>query len=630
MADEDVNRSVVIITDLQAKDWLQPPRERTRRHGRRGPRPRRRRRRPAAAQAPRRRCCGAPPGAHHRRRRHETGATWPSSTIENRTEPGSVRRPPAAARRDGRQLRRAAGRRGAQLEVRVDDGDAQAQLPGARPRRRPTRACACRKPGARDRAGRPAARHVRPTRARTPCDVAVMPPRDGSRRRRPRALQRALAGACDVRRRVHVLAWSADQPHASSDMDAELYLRGIYEGDAPGEGGATLDGGLPPIYRYHAATSESATAGAASRDRGRDPVDLVVLANVEPRDDARGRRAARRTCAKAAACSSSPATSDHAEALNDAFYTQDARARASCRSRSSRRGAQARRRRRAEALPARPRVPGRPASAGRAVHERARPTTGSSACRRAIWGRMAFRSRRPEPTARRRLGRHGRAAAADRGRRPALRGRGRRRAARRGRRHASARDARSGSARASTTAGWRRPVLLPAGLPRGSRDVPHAPGRGRPQPRRRRHPARRGAGRGRARCGSCRPAAAPSLPRAARRGRRTPAASSTSHDGVGRSGIWRLTYERPVGHAASPRQVVEAFAVNPDAARGVAAARGAEAPCATACPGSSTSRSCRRSATSSTELEEAREGEITRFAALRCSWPSCCSSPCSR
>jgi hypothetical protein len=109
--------------------------------------------------------------------------------------------------------------------------------------------------------------------------VAIVPPRED-----PEAdvlgpsSERWLA--LDVRRRIDVVAWTATSAN-ETQFEAEQYLRGIYEGPADG---APVAPGPQAVYHYRGATSEHDLLGRLQQ-RTRDPLDLVVLANVVPRDE---------------------------------------------------------------------------------------------------------------------------------------------------------------------------------------------------------------------------------------------------------------------------------------------------------------------------------------------------------
>jgi len=273
MSDEDPNRTVIVVTDLQAKDWLKPERERS-----------------GGAKA------AAPEGASRLRQRLlallrrparvriiDVGGTdrrdLAVTSIENRTGQDPF---------VGRPLRLAvtvtnfgaAPVAGAQLEVSIDDSD--------RKRIFPVPDLAGADTGLR--VPRPTSEIVqvhlpRSTFARAgshAVHVTVTPPRTD-----PGADALGLSSerwlALQVRRRINVLAWSRTSKSEDRSVTAALYLRGIYEGSAAGDDGdARNGGGLPPIYRYTAATTADDLL-ARLEARGREPVDLVVLANVRPR-----------------------------------------------------------------------------------------------------------------------------------------------------------------------------------------------------------------------------------------------------------------------------------------------------------------------------------------------------------
>jgi len=277
MSDEDPNRTVIVVTDLQAKDWLSRPRERITDtdmvavDGQEEGRVRKRLlallRRPAKVRI-------IDVGGSNRR-------DLAVVDIENRTEQDPF---------VGRPLRLAVtvanhgavAVSGAQLEVRVDEGE--------RKRIFPVPDLAAADTGLR--VPKPVLETVQVDLPRgtfdTPgshtIEVTVVPPRtDPAADALGLSSERRLA--LEVRRRVNVLAWSQTSRTEDSSMDAELYLRGIYEGDAPEGASTTLGPGLPPIYHYRSATSENDLL-VRLQGRARDPVDLVVLANVRPRDEA--------------------------------------------------------------------------------------------------------------------------------------------------------------------------------------------------------------------------------------------------------------------------------------------------------------------------------------------------------
>jgi hypothetical protein len=99
-------------------------------------------------------------------------------------------------------------------------------------------------------------------------------------------LDSVRALALRVRSRVRVVGWaetSRTEVETGERDAAHLYLRALYGGEAlPGE--LDTSAALAPPYAYRGARSESELRSLLlSRDRF--PVDLVVLANVEPRDD---------------------------------------------------------------------------------------------------------------------------------------------------------------------------------------------------------------------------------------------------------------------------------------------------------------------------------------------------------
>jgi hypothetical protein len=98
--------------------------------------------------------------------------------------------------------------------------------------------------------------------------------------------------------------------------------------------------------------------------------------------------------------------------------------------------------------------------------------------------------------------------------------------------------------------------------------------------------------------------------------RRTPEGSDATrveyqHDGLGRAGIWRLTYEVPA-IAGETERVVESFAVNPDPQEG-ALLEAAQGALRDGIPGELDLAFLPSFGDVSSELEEAREGEITRY-----------------
>ena len=310
--EEDTNRQVVVVTDLQAKDWLRSPRD----------------------------VIGDAAGAAATD--DAGGDRLAKLLVEILRRPASVRIIDVGGRdrRDlavlsvrnsggqdpfvGRPLRMAVevanfGAEpvsGAHVEVRVDDGDRKRSFPV------PDLAAA----DSGLRIPRPAVELVEIDLPRTTftapgshtLHVTVVPPRLD-----PGADTLALSServvALEVRRRVRVLAWSATS-RSEQDMEASLYLRGIYEGDTlPGDDAAS--DGPPPIYRYEAATSESMLLGRL-RDRGRNPVDLLVLANVEPRD-ANLAAVLRDYVREGGGLLLFTGDQCRAEALNEAFFTQE-------------------------------------------------------------------------------------------------------------------------------------------------------------------------------------------------------------------------------------------------------------------------------------------------------------------
>ncbi|MDA1194302.1 MAG: BatA domain-containing protein [Planctomycetota bacterium] len=277
MTDEDVNRHVVVVTDLQAKDWLT--------------------RGPEAIEG------DLPP--------RDPAAPVDTSTDRLRRDLIAVLRRPASVtivdvggrdRRDlavlsvenrggqdpfvGRSLRLAVTVAnygttpvaGAQLAIRVDEGDRRVNftvpdLPAASIGLRvPAPGLATVQVDLPRSTFREAGSHV--------LQLLVTPPRDDpGADMLARSSERWLA--LHVRRRVNVLAWTATSED-EHQMNAADYLRAIYEGDVADSGTSMADG-PPPIYQYEAAHGESALRSRLEARADR-PIDMLVLANVAPRD----------------------------------------------------------------------------------------------------------------------------------------------------------------------------------------------------------------------------------------------------------------------------------------------------------------------------------------------------------
>lgn len=278
MNKEDVNRHVVLVTDLQAKDWLRKERERIGDD--------------AGAASP---GTGSDEASSDRLRKRLIQILRQPAAVSVIDVGGQDRRDLAVVkvenrgRQDsfvGRSLRLAVtvanyGRQpvtGAQLAVRVGDGDRKLNftvpdLPAV------SASLQVPKPGyatvqvdlprSTFRQAGSQSLHMTVTPPRTDAGADML------------ALSSSRWLALEVRRRVHVLAWTKTSD-SDTQMDAEDYLRGIYEGEVAGASG-TAPQGPPPIYQYEAASSESALR-ARLEDRGERPIDLVVLAGVEPRD----------------------------------------------------------------------------------------------------------------------------------------------------------------------------------------------------------------------------------------------------------------------------------------------------------------------------------------------------------
>ena len=83
----------------------------------------------------------------------------------------------------------------------------------------------------------------------------------------------------EIRERVRVLGW-ARTSRTELTESADAYLRGVYEGS---EGRGDAGSLLPWFYTYDSVRTE-ADLLARLQELGGDPIDLVVLANVAPRD----------------------------------------------------------------------------------------------------------------------------------------------------------------------------------------------------------------------------------------------------------------------------------------------------------------------------------------------------------
>lgn len=277
MNKEDVNRHVVLVTDLQAKDWLRKERERL----------------GGDDAAP---AADAGAGSSDRLRKSLIQILRQPATVSVIDVGGQDRRDLAVVKVDnrgredsfvGRSMRLAVtvanfGREpvsGAQLSVRVDEGERKINftvpdMPAA------ATSLAVPKPGfATVQVDLPRSTFREP--GSHVLHMTITPPRTDSGADML-ALSSSRWLALEVRRRVHVLAWTQTS-ESDRQMNAEDYLRGVYEGDADPGGGGTTPQGPPPIYRYEAATSEGALR-ARLEDRLERPVDLVVLAGVAPRD----------------------------------------------------------------------------------------------------------------------------------------------------------------------------------------------------------------------------------------------------------------------------------------------------------------------------------------------------------
>jgi hypothetical protein len=320
---EDVNRQVILVTDLQARDWLQPPRDRLAKGADAKDADAKDDGAPAAAPA-------AADGNPDRLRRELVAILRRPSAVRVIDVGGRDRRDLAvlsvhnAGGQDpfvGRSLRLAVkvanfGDRpvhGANLEVRVDGGD----------RRRSVRVPDLPAAAADLRTPKPAVKTVEVDLARTTfttpgshtLQFTVTPPRED-----PGADALALSSvhqlALRVRRRVQVVAWTRTSRNEVG-VDASLYLQGVYAGESlPGD-----TGGPPPIYEYEPAAGEAALL-ARLQDRARRPVDLVVLANVEPRN-ARLGAALRDYVREGGGLIVFTGDRCRTDALNGFFHTQD-------------------------------------------------------------------------------------------------------------------------------------------------------------------------------------------------------------------------------------------------------------------------------------------------------------------
>ncbi len=273
MAPEDVNRLVVIVTDLQAQNWLRPERETLADD--------------AAAEGE-----AAPEGLDRIREHMIAILRRPSQMqiidvargerrnlgireIENRTPSGAfVGRPlnlVVSVANYG-----AAEVNDAQLEVYVDGRPtpqrfAVPTLPAADVGMR------IPKPGVeqvqvdlgRNTFESPGSHEIR---------CKVVPPRSD-----PGADALGLDSerwlAVNVRPRIEIVAWTRRSRDAK--MSELMYLQGLYEGDTSGNGSGTV--GPASLYGFRHVTQESDLVRAMS-NRHRETVDLVVLANVTPRD----------------------------------------------------------------------------------------------------------------------------------------------------------------------------------------------------------------------------------------------------------------------------------------------------------------------------------------------------------
>ena len=313
MNKEDVNRHVVLVTDLQAKDWLRKERERL----------------DEAEDVP----AANAEGSSDRLRKRLVQILRQPATVSVIDVGGQDRRDLAVikvenrGRQDsfvGRSLRLAVtvanfGRQpvsGAQLAVRVNDGDRKLNftvpdMPAV------SASLQVPKPGfATVQVDLPRSTFRAP--GSHTLHMTITPPRtDAGADMLALSSNRWLA--LEVRRRVHVLAWTRTSPN-EKQMNAEDYLRGIYEGEtAPS--GSTPPQGPPPIYQYEAASSESALR-ARLEDRGERPVDLVVLAGVEPRDP-KFVAALRDYVREGGGLLVFTGESSNPEKLNDAFWSED-------------------------------------------------------------------------------------------------------------------------------------------------------------------------------------------------------------------------------------------------------------------------------------------------------------------
>lgn len=329
MTEGDFNHQVIIVTDLQARDWLQASRDVLE---------------PSDAPDTARAggsMDGGKPGtgaASLLRKRLEMLLRQPAK-VRLIDVGGTNRRNLAVAAIEnrtgqdpfvGRPLRLAVTVAnhgaspvvGAELEVTIDDG--------ARKRNYPIPDL----PGADTglRIPKPAFETVHVDLSRTTFQrpgshtirVAITPPREDSG-----ADSLGLSSerwlALKVRRRVHVLAWSSTSG-SEQDMDAELYLRGIYEGDTRSDDSESAPGGLPPIYAYASVAGEGDLVQRL-RTRSEDrPVDLLVLANVAPRDE-RALKAIREFVNEGGGLLVFTGDSAYPDVLNSSFHTDDPKTR---------------------------------------------------------------------------------------------------------------------------------------------------------------------------------------------------------------------------------------------------------------------------------------------------------------
>ncbi len=587
----DPNRTVVIVTDLQAKDWLSRPRERMAEpgvftedatdEGELRKRVLTLLRRPAALRV-------IDVGGSNRRDLAVTN-------IENRTGQDPF---------VGRPLRLAVSVAnygaspvtGAQLEVQVDDSERKRVYPV------PDLAAA----DAGIRVPKPAVEIVQVDLPRGTFDrpgshtitVTVTPPRtDPGADALGLSSERRLA--LNVRRRVNVLAWTRTSKTEDESMDAELYLRGIYEGDAP-EG--TAAGGLPPIYRYSSATSENQLLDRLQR-RAREPIDLVVLANVQPRDDAL-MKALRAYVREGGGLLVFTGDETQHEALNVAFHGDVPEERL---------------------LPfAFERAETKDRNTGVAghysldlafqedPHPLAEPFTNVKAddwIKRVpprIWGRMTFAVPPPEPEPRDGTDATGSQESAQG--EVILRFKGDGKPAAVSGRYGEGRTVWVGT---SIDNGWLATsvLFLPVFLEESAMYLTRPAEAGRNLPvggiLRATIPAEAEQVR------VVPPGGTATVPT-----RRTAEGSNAprveyQHDGVGRAGIWRMTYDLP-SLTGEPETIVEAFAVNPDAEEGALLPADPQA-VRDGIPGELDLEFLPSFGDVSSELQEAREGEITRY-----------------